>query len=764
MTENINSTFNGNTIFNNKVEYTGNALHQTINNTSGNSEWLYFGQITDYCEINIYGNGKVGDGGLKLVVSVNDTTCSASHLHYGNLAFDSSKRPLGYIYNDIINDYHLFIKVPEYTMINIDVAIQRGALFNLTSEGYNTVPNGSVSTYTNIWSETYVTNIPSTIKYNVGDLSINGNNLDISDNFPIIGVDSDNSRDIGLLYQRYQIANDTGSGDIVDDSSPAHFIDSIPSQSFITDLHQVRLSSLASAVSNYYTGWWLKVASGSNANQVRKITSYDGAQKIATLETPFTTQGPSPGTTINFYKNSYVSSYYDETGDVFTFAYTNVKPTDSTLTNTGYVNLRLKGIESMDTIVSSNASTGSVILHGGLSINNTTNAQSATNGGTLTSLGGMSVRKDLRVGENIGLGTSGFTLEESLHIRKSVVGTRLEHNLNSYSYIDFVENNSNNRYGILFDSSINQLCLTNTSTNNLPKDSNIALSINNSGYIGINTTTNVTSPLAINHNNFISSNSTTGYLGIMGGASNTNNGDVSSRIILYSNSSNNSNNGDLNLYAGNSSSGNVSIFTANDMQRLNVAYNGQVTIYSTEASNSSTNGSLVVNGGLSVKCTQNASSLTSGGAVTIEGGLAVGKDLHIGGSIYITGGVSSSEAVASPTIDVISVNNCTFVEYFNSALTRNNNFGSLSFAFSVTPSVESENCEITFNLPNRTTGFLKRFDIISSCSGYTDETEMIPLTNILGFGILNETQFRIKFQSVSTGVHVIQVMCKYFMV
>lgn len=755
LTENVGVTFNGNTLFDNKVEFSGNALHQTINNTSGNSEWVYFGQVTDYCEIDVNGNSC----GLKLVVSVNNTTCNVSHSHYGDLTFC----PIGcYIYNDTINDYHLFVKVPANSMSNINVVIQKGLPFNLTSEGYNIEPNGNVSNYTNIWTETYVTDTTSTLKYNVGDLIINGANLQIADNFPIIGINSINSRDIGLLYQRYQIANDNGLGDIVDDSSSAHFIDSIPSQSFIIDLHQVRLSSLASSSSNYYNGWWLKVASGSNVNQVRKIISYDGAQKIATLETPFTTQLPSAGTTINFYKNSYVSNYYDESSDKFTFAYTNTKPNNS-FSNTDYVNLRVRGIESMDTIVSTNSSTGSVVLHGGLSINNTTNAQSSTNGGTLTSLGGVSIRKDLRVGDNIGVGTSGFGIEESIHIRKSVVGTRLEHDLNSYSYIDFVENSSNNRYGILFDSDINQLCLTNTSNNDIPKNSNIALSVNNSGYIGINTTVNVTSPLAINNSNFISTNATVGYLGLIGGASNTNDSTVSSRMLLYANGGGGGGGGKLNLYAGNVESGDVSIFTANDIERLRVEHNGRVTVYSTEVSNSATNGSLVVSGGMSVKCTQNASSLTSGGAVTIEGGVAIVKDLHIGGSIYITGGVTSSESIASPVIDVISVNNCTFIEYFNSALTRNNNYGSLSFAFSVTPSSASENCEIIFNVPNRTTGFLRRFDIISCCSGYTDDTEMIPIMNILGFGILEETQFKIKFQSVSTGLHVIQVMCKYFM-
>jgi hypothetical protein len=55
---------------------------------------------------------------------------------------------------------------------------------------------------------------------------------------------------------------------------------------------------------------------------------------------------------------------------------------------------------------------------------------------------------------------------------------RLEHDTSSFSYIDFVENGSTNRYGILFDSLINQFCLTNNNTNNTPNTSNKALTIN----------------------------------------------------------------------------------------------------------------------------------------------------------------------------------------------------------------------------------------------------------------------------------------------
>lgn len=58
---------------------------------------------------------------------------------------------------------------------------------------------------------------------------------------------------------------------------------------------------------------------------------------------------------------------------------------------------------------------------------------------------------------------------------------------------------------------------------------------------------------------------------------------------------------------------------------------GQVLIPYTFQSESLTSASVIIDGGISIKHTQNSNSITSGGALTIAGGASIGKNLNIGG-------------------------------------------------------------------------------------------------------------------------------------
>lgn len=59
--------------------------------------------------------------------------------------------------------------------------------------------------------------------------------------------------------------------------------------------------------------------------------------------------------------------------------------------------------------------------------------------------------------------------------------------------------------------------------------------------------------------------------------------------------------------------------------------NGQLLIPYTFSSESLTSASVIIDGGISIKHTQNSASITSGGALTIAGGASIGKNLNIGG-------------------------------------------------------------------------------------------------------------------------------------
>lgn len=769
LTDNVTTQFFGPTSLEDRVEFSGNALHQTINNTSGSNLWIYFGKINNgtdlgYTEIDFidgHTTTNVNTSGLRLQVSINGTNSNIYHQHYGSLLFDSNSKPIVKIYkNDTDNSLNLFCVCSSNSKTNINITSQYNTKFTLVSEGYTSIPNGTFSGYTGSWTQEFTSNIESNLPYTFGDVVVEGTSMKIADNLPIIGYNNNlktSSSDIGLLFQRFQKDNDINLGDVINDSPI--FIDTIVSQSGIP-INQIKFSNAASITNDFYNGYWLKNV---NTNEIRQIIDYNGAQRVATVSSDFTTQ-PVISDTINLYNFSYAVNYYDSVNDTFALAYTSQK--SNTISVNQNANLRLNHLYLTDTTISSNSSIGSIYTLGGISINNTNDSISSTQGMTFTTLGGIGIRKNAIVGNNIGVGTTGFTPQESIHIKKGVNDNnlnstiRLENDTNAFSYIDLVENTSGNRYGILLDSSTNLFSLTNTTSGVIPPLANKAFTINSLGFIGINTTDNIISPLSLKVNNFISTNNTTGFLGLIGGPSNTNDNSVASRILLNANGSNG---GSLQMYTGNVSSGNINMYTGNDIRAFNINTNGIITIDSTKNTKSGTSGALVVNGGVAISATENSNSITSGGALTVNGGVSLQKDLYVGGNLYINGIVAAGGSVTSPTITFSNLINCTFNNYFNNNLTTITSMGILIFGFSVIPTADSLNTQIEFSLPGRTNVLTNRGDVIISVSGYTDDTNIVPLFNIIGVGVLNETRALIKFQSVSTGLHYFQVSCQYIL-
>lgn len=756
---NVVSTFKDTVNLYNDINLSGNALHQTLTNNTSNREWCYIGLINDnvdgYCEID-FNNGvenSLDTSGLKIIVSISGTNLSASHNHYGNLLFDSINKPVVYIYNDTFNKYNIFVRLAQNSVTNINVTTQKHTRFLLNREGINSTPNGSVSNFTSFWTISYKTDSISTLKYTFGDTTFESL-LNINDNLPIVGYNNNNttsSRDIGTLYQRFQVSNDSGTGDIVNDAYS--FVDTLPSQTGTSSI-QIKFSNSSNNTDNYYVGWWIKVISGTNINQTRKIIAYNGSNRVATLNSAFTSQNPILGDTVNFYNNGYIVNYYNEASDSFVLGYTNTKSTTIALND--YANLAAKRIYCSDTTPSNGTTSGSIYTLGGITINCTTDATNCSVGGSLTSNGGCSISKNLFVGMNIGIGETSFTSTEAIHIKKTNATVRLQSDSGNSNYVDFVENSNNNRFGILTKNNV--LSLTHNTSGNTPDNSFSSIAISNIGYVGINTTTNINSPLTINKDNFISTNSSNGFLGIVGANTNTNSSNFASRIILNSNN----NSGSLNLYSG-GTSGNVSIFTNNDLERLRVNSDGGVNIYSTSGSLNSSSGSLTVNGGISIKSSINATSFSAGGGLTIAGGASIAKNMYLGGDLYISGNVVSPNTVTSPTITFSDTTNCSFVEYYNNNLVTIGSSGIFSFALAVTPNLGSTSSEIQFTLPGRTNVFAKRGELIVNCSGYTDDTNVIPLFNVISVGVTGTTKALLKFQSVSTSIHYFTIHCTYIL-
>jgi hypothetical protein len=233
----------------------------------------------------------------------------------------------------------------------------------------------------------------------VGNLTVNGQttsvdttNTVIKDNILVLNSAPAGSSDSGIIVQRYQSDNDIASGDIVNATDPLVLI--IPSQTGLTTM-QVKLHSSASAIDNYYNGYWVKITSGFSNNQVRKIISYSGSTKIASISSAWTSQNPSGGDSVYLYNKPIVGVIFNELNDRFEFGSTTQDPGQTNVAFTDYVPIHFSSASSVSTTVSSSSTVGSVLIAGGISISNTMDAESITSGGTLTTLGGASIGKTL---------------------------------------------------------------------------------------------------------------------------------------------------------------------------------------------------------------------------------------------------------------------------------------------------------------------------------------------------------------------------------
>jgi hypothetical protein len=748
-----------NVVIQGNAKYKGNVLIDTINNLTTGNLWTYIGIVNDtysisYSDINFINSNGSDIYGVKVSIFVNEPSCTVKHNTYGT--YNNFKV---YVYKDSSNKVHVFTLSPSNSITNIEVNGKRGNAFNIVNEGYNGEPNGSSSGYINSWSQVYVTSnsTGASLNYSLGDLTIEGSSLRVVDNMPVIGYNSTSSKDLGFIFQRYQNANNTGTGEIVTDSYI--YVDTLPNQSTVTST-QIKFSTSANATDSYYVGWWIKVGSGSSINQVRKIVSYNGAQRVAEIETPWTTQNPSMGDTVYFYNTQYVSMYFDYNDKKFKAAYMYLNENDQTIVEYDYVDLSIKHLDVYDTSASTNASSGGLVVRGGLGIMNTVDSSNYTQGGALTIAGGASVNKGLYVGNNIGIGTNTFTIDEALHINKNVSGIKLQNTSGSYSYIDFMETNSNNRFGVLKET--NFMSLTFSTNGSDPFNSTKAITITTTGSIGINTTSNITSPLTLQMNNYISTDSNSGFIGIQGGSSNSNNSTVASRINLYGNS-HSSTPGDIHIYSGNAggTNGHIKFSTDNAIERMRIVQAGNVYIYSTDHSKSSTTGALIVSGGITIKNTENSSDVSSGGALTVQGGVSINKDLFIGGNVFVSGSLVASGSTSIPVVTFSNTVGTSILSTTNLKAIVVSNESILSFNVKVVPTSSSQNCQFEFSVPDRTNAFTDRGEIIIQASGYTDDTNIIPLFNIIGVGIVGTTKALIKFQSVSTATHYINMICRY---
>lgn len=195
-----------------------------------------------------------------------------------------------------------------------------------------------------------------------GDLNVKGVTttvestvVTIDDNIITVNNAPASTSDGGLAIKRYQSANDAGTGDVVSDTAD----ESGTVQNGGNTSTTVKLDITANSTNDYYKGWWIKITGGTGANQVRKIKSYVGSTRIATIYSTAdqNTNGWTPVEGMNFstvldtsstyslFPCHYVLSIWDESRDEFAFVCSGNSP-DNTVTPAHYADLHLGGLLS----------------------------------------------------------------------------------------------------------------------------------------------------------------------------------------------------------------------------------------------------------------------------------------------------------------------------------------------------------------------------------------------------------------------------------
>jgi hypothetical protein len=119
-----------------------------------------------------------------------------------------------------------------------------------------------------------------------------------------------------------------------------------------------------------------------------------------------------------------------------------------------------------------------------------------------------------------------------------------------------------------------------------------------------------------------------------------------------------------NLIATNITSNNVVTITSSINNLLNIyTTSGFLILTGTTPSYSSSTGTLISYGGISINVTENSTSYTNGGSLTIAGGASIAQDLYVGNNIFT---INSSSENLSASISTIASLIGSNIEYFNS--------------------------------------------------------------------------------------------------
>lgn len=187
----------------------------------------------------------------------------------------------------------------------------------------------------------------------------------ITDNVLCVNYAPGMINDGGYAIKRYQAANDTGGGAVVNGSSP-FYSGTVVAATATT----ITFDTNASDADDMYAGAWIRIDAGPGADQVRRIKSYNGSTHTATLyssadeaakatnpvEGRDFTVVPTTASTLSVYVGQYVISYWRESTNEYVLGASPIDPMANAIVSTLTVldvragNLKLEKVLNVDEI------------------------------------------------------------------------------------------------------------------------------------------------------------------------------------------------------------------------------------------------------------------------------------------------------------------------------------------------------------------------------------------------------------------------------
>jgi hypothetical protein len=220
---------------------------------------------------------------------------------------------------------------------------------------------GHYNSTTTIYGDLYVRGTTSTVDQQI---------VTIDDNIIVLNNSPYGTGDGGVAIRRWQETNNSGDGDVVNDTPEK--AGTLRSNGGSDNNISVVLELSASSTNDIYKDYWIKIISGTGAGQVRKIKSYDGTTKKATLYdsndhasagSPHPQEGenlitvPNSSSQYALYPCNYVMSIWDESANEFAFICSKTSATSGQAEISHYTNVHL------DNLVSNGITTN--IINGG---------------------------------------------------------------------------------------------------------------------------------------------------------------------------------------------------------------------------------------------------------------------------------------------------------------------------------------------------------------------------------------------------------------